>query len=366
MMRQWRIAAIGIAAAMLLLVGCGPKGRPADDLLVSTDVADQLGYRIQWQSSLAMPKRTRVQRIVPLGDVIGVVDSNQMLSVIESDDGKARWTARVGAVVSGVSAPRRGEGWITVSVASTAYLYDLDSGELINKVRLANVAAGSAALDGNYAVYGSPTGIVFAEDLRRGVLAWEYQLRGGILTDILHAGNVVVACDSAGTVAAFNPTRGNLLWKKLGPPWKRISANAAANDSFVYVACEDQSLYAFERTTGRSWKYLTQSPLVASPVAIVDRVFQDVPGEGLVCLDAYTGDVLWQAAGVHGQVLMMTKDDRVLIEQPKSLLVLDSETGEWKGTLALPKVDRIATDNRLAGNLYLMDHAGRILKMSPR
>ena len=359
----WMLAAMAVAA---MLTGCGPKGRPSDNLLISADAADQLDYRVQWQQSLALPKHVAFMHVEPMGDVLATVDTSRMLSLVQADDGKVRWSTKLGTRAQRITAPRRGDGWVTVSAESTAFVYQLTSGDLLRKIELAHVAATTPAIDGPFAVYGSPTGVVFAQDLARGIVAWEYKLTGGIVTDVIRAENTIIACDANGSVAAFNPTRGNLLWRRVAPPWRRVSATPVGNESFVYVASEDQALYGFERTTGRFWKYLTESALTTSPVIIADRVFQDVPSEGIVCLDAYTGDVIWRSGKTHGRVVMMTKNELVLVAQPNRLVLLDSETGEAKGVIDLPKADRVIADATLAGNLYLANDKGQLLKLSPK
>ncbi len=364
MNRQCWILA-GLTVAAMVTGGCAGQ-RGADDLLITAEAADQLDCRIQWQQNLALPRGVRFHTIAPMNELMATLDTGHVLSLLETADGNVRWAAKVGTGAERLTGPRRGDDWITVSGETTAFVYKLSGGDLMAKVDLAHVAATTPVLDAGYAIYGSPTGMVFAQDLFRGVVAWRYKLTGGVMADPLLTAGTVIACDSNGSVAAFNPTRGNLLWRKVAPPWRRIIADPAANEAFIFVASEDQALYGFERTTGRFWKYLTESPLERSPVAVADRVFQDVPAEGIVCLDAYTGEVVWRSPETHGRVVMVTHDDRVLVAQPGRLIRLDSETGQRIDEIALPKVDRVIADSTFAGNLYLANDAGQLLKLSPR
>src|SRR6185503_13584029 len=102
---------------------------------------------------------------------------------------------------------------------------------------------------------------------------------------ILAEGNIVT-CGSDGTVMVINAGAATKVWdtKLLAP----VVTPPVASDSMVYFASTDQHLYAFDLIGGGPprWKSLTGSPLTQSPALIDDRVYQQIPGEGLACYDA--------------------------------------------------------------------------------
>ncbi len=332
--------------------------------LISPDDADRLRYRIDWMQDLNLEKGAGFKYLLAESDVLVLVESQNILTVIDALTGKVMMREQVATPVTKLFPPARQDQRVVINSESQAYIYDMNNGVLLKRLDLPSVASTGALLLGDLTVFGSPTGKVFAVQTYNGFTNWEYQMRGALLVSpVLVDGNTVVAADSTGVVKALSP-RGRLLWARAAPPWKRISAQPQPGPSAVYIASEDQGLYGFDRTTGRMWRHLARYPLTQSPVVVGERVFQHVPESGLLCFDAITGRKLWESD--TEAVPLMLRGDRLFARRGSVLMLLEESSGKPIESYKLPKVNRIVIDRTVAGNMYLCNDDGRIMKLSPK
>ena len=356
---------------LLALAGGGCRTSNPDAmarLLVQPDVADQLGYRLDWPRELPLHSDARVEHFELLGDRIIVVDTDNLMRVLGSSDGKQMWSTVVGERLENLTRPRRQGDALLVSSESHAHLYDLENWKSIDSGAFEALANTSPQWVGQVAVYGSPTGVVFGYLTSGMHNVWRFQMSAATSTDPVLAGDGVVVADRSGAVCSFNPANGDVLWQK--NTHGRISAQPTVDGKLVYVASEDHYLYALDHTDrGRiAWRYLSRQPLSEAPVVIGNRVFQTIPGHGLVALDAETGKELWEmdrpAYPVQQRgrnILMQRREKRRLVVD-----VVDAAKGEVLETIRVTKADWIYADSAVDGNLYLVRKDGRILKLAPK
>ncbi len=376
-MNHWKYS-VTILAVLAVLIGCRqPEAEPLANFLVRPDTAVDMGYRIQWQRSLGLPKGAQLEYVKVYPDIIVALETDNILSVLRAEDGEVIYREAVGDPGDRMLEPARSGDVIVLSADTLAYMMPITRAESPVVVELGSVINTAPVLDRNIAVYGTPTGRVLAVDLARGFSPWRYDMGASITTDPVNADGIVVVADNAGHVAAFNPLRGALLWKQ--DTFDTITANPAYSERQVYVASEDQALYCFDRASGEElWKYLTESPLTTSPTVVDGRVYQYVETEGLVALDIRTGDKLW-TRDLFGRPLM-TRNNRLVIHVPgqyverdgqagrlaERLLTVDAASGETIEESWLPRVQEIRADRAKNGNLYLIRRDGRIMKLAPR
>lgn len=113
-----------------------------------------------------------------------------------------------------------------------------------------------------------------------------------------------------------------------------IKADLVADEFGVFVASTDGTLYALNRTDGRiRWRYMAEVSLDQTPYVTRDRVFQVVPGVGLVALDKVEGKLyrepLWTAPGV---TQVVSVDDRFVygLRANNALVALGINDGKEK------------------------------------
>jgi PQQ-like domain len=113
-----------------------------------------------------------------------------------------------------------------------------------------------------------------------------------------------------------------------------IKADLVVDEFGVFVASTDGTLYALNRADGRiRWRYMAEAPLMQTPLVTRDRVFQIVPGQGLVAIDKLDGKLyrepLWTAQGV---TRLVSVDDRYVyaVRDNDTLIALGLNDGKEK------------------------------------
>jgi outer membrane protein assembly factor BamB len=103
-------------------------------------------------------------------------------------------------------------------------------------------------------------------------------------------GDVAVAADFKGRVAAVKTSDGSVLWThELKEP---VYSSAALTPALAVVGCHDGHVYGFALETGaRVFDVATGGPVVSSPVALGDR-FLAASTDGQLYLFDATGRVL--------------------------------------------------------------------------
>ena len=107
-------------------------------------------------------------------------------------------------------------------------------------------------------------------------------------------------------------------------------------------------------------------------VLIGDRVYQQVPSQGLVCLEAQPYDspggvVIWETADARGNVITRTRRNLLTWDNAsKQLMVIDPRLGAVIDTLDMPQVQELLLTDVDNGDLYATGHDGRLTRLVPR
>jgi outer membrane protein assembly factor BamB len=351
----------------LTLMGAGGCEKPANilsRLLVQPETAAELGYGIQWVTNLSLPRGENIIYAELLGDRLVTFETGSIISVLDAGTGAILWRAQAGKRIERFSKPVRYENQLAICSETRAYVYDINHGDLLKIFPLAYVSNATPVIVGGLLIHGSPTGVVFAQDLSQGLLRWSFQIGSAIGASPIMAGPTLVVASNLGQVYGFNPYTGVVIWRT--STFDKIISEPAGNELLVYVASTDQSLYAYERTSGQQrWRYYSQDILARGPTIVGDYVFQWVPSEKYLCLDAVTGEKLWSHDYPHAKPLMM-RNDMLYLSRPGKLTLLDPRRGDELKVVDLPAVDHVIASSKKDGDLYLIRLSGPIMKLTPR
>lgn len=360
-----RLVGLCIVMAAAALAGCQKEQDVMSRLLVQPEVASDLGYGIQWQSSLGLPEGARILYAEVLGDRLVTLESGNILAAIRTDNGQVLWRMPIGRRGERFGRPVRQDSRLIINSASRLHTYDIDHGTVLGVVDLAEMAATSPTITPTAAIFGSAKGIVFAHDISRGYELWSYDTGAAIAANLVMAGPSLVATNANGNVIAFNPATGGVLWKQ--DTYGRISATPAVSDRNIFIASEDQTLYALFRQSGKqAWRYFTSDPLTRSPFTVPGMVLQPVPKQGLVALDENTGDVRWKRADLYEARPLMVVKDTLWAHRRGDVIMLDLATGETIRQVAVPGAQSIVPASPTGGDLYVIRLTGEIMKLTPR
>jgi outer membrane protein assembly factor BamB len=223
------------------------------------------------------------------------------------------------------------------------------------------------AISGTYYIYGGLAGEVVWQDWRLGFPTNAHRIGRKVQAAPALFEGKTIASSRTGELAAMAADDGLLLWQKmlLGPmAGNPVSADMSDTDtesglaivtSILFVASEDQYLRAYNLANGKlRWARLFDQPLKNGPVLAGQRILQQVPGTGLVCMeglpaDSPEGKVVWKAPTVLGQVIGSTDDLLLVWDEGNSTLQTVSEaTGSIDATSTASNVSRMAIqDNTL-------------------
>ena len=172
------------------------------------------------------------------------------------------------------------------------------------------------------------------------VVDWQYSLAPVVFASRVVADGVLYfpGGDASGTVYAFNPRTGAVLWQSTIVSDEQIISTPAIADGILYVGVlNDYTLYALDAGTGTVlWSYVTggyvgSSPVVANGVVYFESWNDD---HNVYALNARTGAVLWTytmtAAGILGTSPAVANG--VVYVGSDYLYALDANSGEllWK------------------------------------
>lgn len=353
---------IAVASAML-------DGR----MVIGPTAARTLGYRIDWEvDDLLLPGR-ELRRITPAGDALFVLDSRNELARVKTEDGIRIWQAPVGDPIDrvlGVNRILSPQDRVYVTVEGAMFVLDNANGGLIARDKLGRTANTASVEFGRYLIYGGRTGEIVWHEFRVGH-PWKVNaVSGSIRHAPVISGGDVVAASSAGDVIVMDGASARTIWTK--PLLAGVVASPAAGNGVVFVAGQDQYLWALSQSDGRTlWKYFTDAPLTTAPVLLGDRLYQRIPSEGLVCFDAFTkdrpqGKKIWVNKELKGEVIGRKEKFLIVWDAPGHRLSLVDDRGAVVKSVELEKVDELVLTAPENGDLFAASRGGRITRLTPQ
>jgi len=374
-----RLLALTMASA-LMVIGCastGPRagqdeaGGGASDLLISAEATDALNYRVAWQADLAMPTDESVRSVTRLGgDRLAVIESAEagnLLTLLDDTTGRLLWRVQLGEGRESLFRPILDSENRRIFVHSESMLYILaeGNGNLRERFELPHSTNQPGLLLNSRMLYGTLLGRLYAQSLRTGNHVWSYQMGASVSAPLRDVRGLVMVVDRSGGVAVLN-FEGGLVWRRFEPPWNGIDGAPAVVGDLAILASRDQKLYAFERATGDlEWEMITEQPLTARPVAIDQRIYQQVPQRGLLAVDATTGELLWENANLTGEVLAR-RGEALLVRAGGRIVLARQADGKIRQAVDLPLAEQVVAPDTDNPPLYLIGAEGRVLKMTPR
>lgn len=382
--------AAGLAAA-LLAFGCQSDGQQVDgneaaananrsqnstrdggvNFVVDPADARDFGYRIDWQyPSTGIP----LKMVADTGGAIFTLDELNYLSRHDRDSGDRRWRVPVGDSVDTVQGihylPEMNQ--IFVLAGGAKFVLDAENGSIVDRRNLPKIAATDGVIHRDDIIYGARNGQLVWRSLRFDSDRQAYQVANAIRVPPVMERGVIVVLGVDGTVMAIDARRASRLWERR--LLDRAVAKPAVGNDVVYVAGTDQHLRAFALREDRTplWAYLSESRLTASPTLIDDRVYQQIPSEGLVAfealpLDSPGGVVIWRSEDADGSVI--TKVGSKLIawnDDADEIEVIDARLGGVLQTIALKNIAGLKTSGVVDAELLMWSEDGRIVMLTPR
>ncbi len=376
MVRGWRGMAAALVAALATggCVDAGARLDPGQTRSVEARAAEaeidfeayaRLGYNYSWRGYPVIGRRAQVQHFDVFDDTVIVQDSLNTMTALEASSGRNRWSNTLGQPLTRFLGNVRVDDRILSSSDNELFILDVATGEVSERQNLALVVNTRPAVSQGIAVFGTPRGEALGHSLFTKHKAWGYLLSGSIRATPTLVGPLVGVVSEGGDVIIIDPRDGSSTMR--GRIFSGLDNRPVGASDTMFVASRDQSIYAFGARSGLLWRKRTEYPLTDQPAHHDGRLYQAIPNIGMVALDAGSGEEIWTAEGVRGEVIGM-REDRLLVwnEQASRMTLLDPAMGDVLDVVELPGVSQVEMTRFRDGDLYTATPSGVIAKFTPR
>ncbi len=369
-------AAVSGAIALSAIAGCQSGNRTAASTVASGgsggsrsappvdhDAWADLGYRLVWRGFPVMSRGGSVIYFDVFDDVVVSHDSSNIVTVLETQSGRNRWSNVLGARLTRFLGNSRVNDTLYCSSDNELFILDIRTGEIAAKHDLAMVVNTKPVISENVAVFGTTRGEALGHSLITGYKQWGYLLRGAIDAHPTLLGRLVGVVSQSGDVIVIDPATGSSTARY--SIFGGLANEPVGDSSVMYVAGLDQSVWAFATDTTRTlWRHRAQAPIRSQPALHVDTLYVEIPRDGFTAFDAVSGEILWSAPDVRGRAVAM-RAGRLLVWDGRTAWALDPERGDVLHTVATPNVHMMRTTKFEDGDLYTVTRNGVVAKFVP-
>lgn len=347
-----------------------PEQRRADFPIDHADYA-KIGYRLDWVGYPTVTGSLPIRFIAPYDDFIAVVEQGGRLTVLETNTGGRRCGDQIGNPLTRfMGLDRFGDQLI---VATQAEVFGLNpvTCNLMTRFPMEKIASTGPLVHQNLIIFGTGAGEIMAHAIVgsvEGVKAWGFATGAAIEGQPVLVGSAVGAVSQNGQVTFVDANSGGLVGR--ARIWGGLATNPIADDHTMYIASLDQSIYAIAAHGGTLlWRHRTPYALRQQPALRQAEdgsvLYAAVPEQGLVALDAGTGQVMWTTANFQGSVIGANRGRLVAFDGETAALI-DPQRGDILERVKLPGALFLKADAFEDGNLFVVSRSGVVARFNPR
>ena len=347
----------------------GQRASTAGSPLVSEAALQQAGFIKFWEAQVPLVADDTIRDAYLVDEALYVVSTGGSIFSLKADVGLLRWGAKLTEADYRIYPPahlREGDGGgpVVVPTTTAVFIYDRFSGDLKYRFK-PEFAIGSAAVGvGNSLFMGGADGKFYSLrfDSRypeRPIKRWEVLAGGPVTaTPVLYDRDTLLFASQGGKVFSCLAGDKTLRWSFRTEG--AINGDPAVDDSGVYIASTDRSLYKLHGGIGTVlWRARFPRPLTEGPAVVAQTVYQFCPDHGLTVLDAMSGREKWRMEDGRSLAAHSPNGD-VVFSTSNLLRVVHHENGEVLATVETPSVFKAVSNSR-DGSVYLLGRDGRIL-----
>lgn len=376
------VKALSLLAVCAALIGCG-NPKPA---LVAPQVLAKHDLQYYWQIQAPLECGETVQRLYRLDENLYLLTSRNRLVAIDAMRGLLKWSREVAAPTERVYRPVHidklairecvpGVGEILgdvnkeplvpfdavlINTLSRVMVMDRSTGKLYRNIPLDFAANSSGSTDGSSFYVGSSRGHYSAIRINEALHRWTLSTGEMITAGVEYfSGRVYVGSLNGTMRSAMVDGVGKLAWTQCtnGP----ISADFVVDSRGVFMANEDNRIYAFDTFSGR---LLWEQPVVMqgparTPIQVGENtLFQVAQGEALYAVDLAKGAIRWKNPCAR-EVMALMDGMAYLRDKGDYLVMVNEMTGKESGRLPMSGFD-VFLPNTKASALYASSADGRV------
>lgn len=372
---QWIRNCLRVTAVTLLLI------TPATAQL-QTGLPDQseLGRfgltRSWWGQASLNPYRDSIRHFVVDEELVYVQASSGMVTAFDNESGKQLWSIQLGNSDQPMFPARSNEDLVLIISGTYVYALTKFEGDLLWQLVMPGQPSASAAIDEDRVFIPFLDGSIYAFNLKRirelyndGLLPdyttqtidWRFKTQKPVTTAPLSNGRVVNFATFASRLYTITaPQREVVFQYRSDAP---VSAPIASDETYLYMASQDNRLYAIDRNNGQvRWAPFTVGlPIRKAPVVIGDTIFLTPVRGGMYTVSTSSGLEKWPWR--PEPVEFLAANDKMVFtsDQVGNVLMLDRQNeGKPLGTLALREYS-VRTTNSRTDRLYMATPRGRVI-----
>ncbi len=339
---SFRVLTAGLVS--LLSIPAVVLGAQGEEVAASSALREA-GLTSYWQAALPLKRGDSVNAVYLLEENLYVATHLGDLYAVDPSVGLLRWARNVAARGRHVFKPSHlstveGRGAVLVTHAEGAYVYARDTGAVLAEIPELWTAGSGAVGDAHSFYVGSSDGHIYAVRWydpihRKAVRTWKVLGGGPVTSTPVLIDNILYFASQNGRVyACIADWEKDLQW----PPFATeaaIEADLYVDESGVYVASLDRSLYRLDTTSGALlWRHRFPQPLRDPPIVSQRTVYQYCRGAGLYAIDVDTHELLWTQPSATAFVSRRAERTCVWLEDDR-IAVLDSTSGKVRSVIPI-------------------------------
>jgi len=366
-MSRSNLITVLLVLVFILSAGTAYAVTPGTSVLISSNLLDQAGLKLNWQFNLPIKQSENVDRLFIFGKYLYVLTDRNYLFCLDRVKGSMRFDLQLASAGLPIGRPDYYDGKLWLMVGKELIVLNPLTGAIAEKRTIETI--------GRYVVYGpvrnSENIFIAGVDKRlHAIVAGEYWHRfmvtadnDSLITSMTVDDSLVVFTTEAGNIVCIRAQSPEKLWQfDISGP---ITAPVVRDYDWLYVGGEDTKLYKLNIRTGKAgWDapFQAQQPLLESAQLSWDIVYQYAGDKGLYAVDKASGKKLWQVPEGIGLLTEIGSKAYVLAE-PGELVVMDNNTGKKLFSVNFAPVTRFTT-NLLDPVIYVSDNKGRIASIA--
>lgn len=368
------LARLVVLPATLLLVACESGPEPTSNeppviqaVEVDHDAWGKLGYRLDWQGFpyAGVPGKAQTTSLTPTKDIVLLQERGSTVVLVEASTGALRWSVDLTSPLTRFLDLRRDPDnpqQILVSSETELFTLAAQTGNFLRRDRFPRVVNTPPVCVAGLAIYGTTAGEIFAQQVATGLKTWGYGARAGFEAHPVKLDGAVGVVAQDGEVLLITPNGKINGRSKI---FEGLGNSPVTDGKYLFIAGQDQSVWAFDEHANLVWRQRTASPLTAQPAAYQKMLLCDMPEGGLTAFESTTGKILWTNPKVHGTVIA-ARGGNLLAWDGTTATLVEPARGDTIASAELKDVVRLETDDFADGHLYAVTSTGSLCKFAPR
>ncbi len=332
-----------------------------------------IGLSTYWRAQLPLAADDTVVQSFLVDEALYVTTKNGTIFALVAEAGLIRWADKIADKSYTIYAPSHawtpdGTGPVIVTTTTKIHIMDRYSGKRINSFTPAFPPGSTAIGIENELYLGSADSLFYSLSWqpKRGTIPmkrWEVRAGGPVTAaPQFLSGDSLLFASQSGHVFSCTMSDKVLNWSyRIG---QAVVASPAVDETGVYVASLDRSLYKIDADNGQLlWRHRMPSPLRDAPVVVDKMVYQYCQGYGIAAINRDSGKEAWQ---YPNGLAFAAQDQRMvyLFANGPSLMCINHETGQANGRVSLTDAHH-ATVNAQSDAVFLIGNHGQVLCARP-